>query len=185
MQPSRLESAITGELELPTHLVRGQGQDSVDYACIQVDGEGIAELDDRGRAVFVPRDAICRVVLRYGRAAERPWLQVLFAAGCLAVAILTVCMFVGWYEHGGTISAKLIGGVAFGPLGLGVFWSLFRRRLFLRVETRNDARHLLFRGRIEPGEVRRFLEAAEASIGMPIEREPAEYARASSPYRSA
>ena len=79
---------------------------------------------------------------------------------------------------------ETMSGFAMLPLGVGIFWALLRPRFYLRVETRRDARHLIFRGRVEPTELRRFITSAEATQGLSIEREARGFDRGT-PYREA
>jgi hypothetical protein len=166
----------------PTAGVERHAEGAVRYCSVEIGPEGVAELDDRGRVVFVAREKIRRVVLRKGIAAERPWVHVVFGCLCFGVAILAGVIVARWSSQGGTLYAETMSGFAMVPLGIGIFWALFRSRHFLRVESACDARHMIFRGRIEPQDLRQFLAQAEATQGIVIEREVPAFERAS-PYR--
>lgn len=155
---------------------------AIRFCCVEIAPEGLAEVDQRGRVVFVPRGDVRRVTLRKGIAAERPWVQALFGCLCFGVAWVAWAILAHWRVEGGTLDAETMSGFAMIPLGIGILWSLFRQRFFLRVELARDVRHLVFRGRVDPQELRRFLNQAEAIHGMEIEREVPSFDRAS-PYR--
>lgn len=169
------------ELE-PTEATAASVGDAVSYASVEIGPEGAAEFDARGKAVFVPRERILRIVLRKGIASERPLLQAVFGLLCFGVAGLAWMLVAHWLEEGGTLIAETVSGFAMLPLGIGIFWALLRPRLFLRVEMKKDARHLIFRGRVHPEELRRFLNQVETTQGLSIEREVPGFARAT-PYR--
>lgn len=151
---------------------------AVGYRCVEISAEGAAEVDDRGRVVFVPRPQITRIALRRGIAAERPWVHAILGLLCFAAAWITWRIIAGWFAQGGSLEAVIFTGLGFLPLGIGIFWGLWRPRLFLRVETPKDVRHLIFRGPVEPAELRRFLEDVEATQGLMIEREAPGFDRA-------
>ena len=157
-------------------------QGPVRYGCVEIGPDGIAELDDRGRVVFVPRENIRRVILRRGIAAERPWVHAIFGCLCFGVAIGAWFILAGWNARGGMLPVEVISGLAMIPLGAGIFWSLFRSRYFLRVERADDARHMIFRGKVEPQYLRQFLSQAEATQSVVVEREVPHFERPP-PYR--
>lgn len=169
------------ELEPSEALVATVGE-AVAYARVEIGPDGAAEVDERGRVVFVPRDRISRIVLRKGISAERPLLQALFGFLCFGVAALAWVIIAEWSANGGTLFVETASGFAMIPLGIGIFWALLRPRFFLRVETRSDARHLIFRGRVQPAELRRFLAQVETTQALSIEREVPGFDR-STPYR--
>lgn len=156
--------------------------EAVSYASVEIGPDGVAERDARGRVVFVPRAEIRRIVLRRGIAAERPGVLAFFGLLCFGVAWLAWKMIARWWVAGGTLYAETVSGLAMIPLGVGIFWALLRPRFYLRVETQSDVRHLIFRGRIERSELRRFIARVEATQMLSIEQDAPGVDRAP-PYR--
>ncbi|APR77202.1 Hypothetical protein A7982_02549 [Minicystis rosea] len=168
LEPSEALSVDTGE--------------AITYGRVQIGPDGAAELDGRRRSVFVPRAQIVRVVMRRGLAAERPAAHAFFGLLCFAMAWMSWRVAREWITWGGTIHAEAVTGLALTPLGVGIFWSLLRPRWYLRIETAKDARHLIFHGRVELADLRRFLARIESTQGLIVEREAPGLER-SAPYR--
>jgi hypothetical protein len=177
----RAVDRLAEDVQPQTRLERGEAG-SVRYGCVDVGPEGVAEVDARGRIVFVPREKIRRIVFRKGMATERPLLHAFFAVVCFGIGWGTFAVYRGWQAQGGILPAEVMGGFTLVPLGIGMLWALFRRRFFLRVETADDARHLIFRGKLESTELKRFLDDME-SDGYVVEREAVGFERRNSPYR--
>jgi hypothetical protein len=135
--------------------------DPIRYLTIEVGARGIAELQDRGRPVFVPRQEIRRIALERGIPAERPIAQILVGVACLLAGAVCFFFLLGWILMGGVTSRYLPagGGVAL-VFGFWVIWTAIRPAYFLRVEAKGDVRKLVFHGTVEHREIERLLRRA-------------------------
>lgn len=138
---------------------------------VELGAEGAAEWMGRQRIVFVPRDRIVAVELRRGIVGERPVLQVVVGVVAIVLGLALLSSVVGVFESTWLwMSARIAAaGAPLAMLGGYVLWSGVRPGYYLLVRTNDDARKLLFHGKIDLAEVSRVLEFAHARFGYAVE----------------
>jgi hypothetical protein len=116
------------------------------YLNLEISEKGISEFSGNRRIVFVPRENIQSIEVRFGSNAERPLLQII--AGMLLAGLGyagAVMVFDNLSPSRGLRWG--LGLIFFGCLGIWMFWEALRRSHYLLVITRNDRRKLIFKGR--------------------------------------
>jgi len=146
-------------------------RNAVERASIQVSDDGLAELDQGRRNVFVRRGEIRQVALAYGLGAERPLLSGILAVLALLVGLWPVVSFLAFLNQGGVFQGETLYAVAFLALGGWLLYFSLRKRVHLRVRTEKTARKLLFHGPLREVDLQDLLRVAEQDYGYSIQRE--------------
>lgn len=131
----------------------------VSYLQIEISDRGMTELKDGRPAIFIPREKITRIELRYGSGAERPVLQGI--AGGLLTLLGSIGVFSVIAGNWGAFRWS-VGFVAFGALGVWLFWETILPRYYLQVVCERDRRKLLFKGVVQEAKLAEFLAQAAA-----------------------
>lgn len=108
--------------------------------------------------MFVPKERVQAIEVRFGSPAERPLAQGILGASLTTLGLASVI-----FLHGGGIIALRwgLGSVFFGMIGLWLFGETLRRRYYLRVICANDERKLVFSGIVrQKSELLSFLQSA-------------------------
>lgn len=114
------------------------------------------------RVVFVPKEHVQDIEVRFGSPAERPLAQGILGAILTALGLSSVI-----FLHGGGIVGLrwYLGSPFFGAVGLWILWEALSRRYYLRVVCSNDERKLVFSGTVRrKSELLDFLRSA-AQLG--------------------
>jgi hypothetical protein len=135
---------------------------------IEISQDGLAEMNQRRRNVFVPRAEITRVELAYGLGSERPVLVGVLGVVMLLVGAFPLYGLSIWWREGGVFPGYAIMICAFLFLGVWLLIFAFRRRLHLRVHTRRGPRKLLFHGKFHLDGLLELLQVAEQAYGFSI-----------------
>lgn len=139
-------------------------------ASVEISEDGLAELDQGRRNVFVPRPEIREVQLSYGLGSERPLIAGILGAALLVVGIWPIRNLYLVLTGGGVFQIETIGAAALIFLGLWLIHFAFRKRLHLSVRTANQRRKILFHGKVNQEDLAELLRAAEHDFGYPVQR---------------
>jgi hypothetical protein len=126
---------------------------------LEISEKGISEFSGTRRVVFVPREEIQSIEVRFGPNAERPLLQIiagilLATLGCVG-AVMIVANPGRGFRWG-------VGFICFGALGVWMLWETIHKSHYLLVTTRNDRRKLVFKGHWTQSEFDKFAKDAAA-----------------------
>jgi hypothetical protein len=110
------------------------------------------------RVVFVRKEHVQAVEVRFGSPAERPLPQGILGAGLTTLGFASVIFLYG----GGIVGLRwYLGSLFFGAIGLWILWEALSRRSYLRVICSNDERKLVFSGIVrQKSELLSFLQSA-------------------------
>ena len=129
----------------------------VTYKTVTVSEKGLAEVHDGRRVVFVPRESVKTIELRFGPRAENPVLQVAFGSALIVLG-MAGCL---WLCGAGLVFFRWWGGfLLLAGLGLWLLWEGLTRRHYLKVISNHDERKLVFSGKVQRAELMDFLNAA-------------------------
>ena len=141
--------------------IQQPGNRSLRYLNIAVSEQGLAEMSGNRRIVFISKDRVQSIEIRFGPRAERPCVQ-----GTAGLAFLGLGA-AGLYALIGGGLAALRGGLGFllfGGLGGWLLWEATRRRHYLWVVCSGDTRKLVFNGNVQTAELSAFVAGA-AQLG--------------------
>jgi hypothetical protein len=131
------------------------------YLNIIISEKGLSEFSDGKRIIFIPKEQVQLIEIKFGSHAERPLMQVILGL------LLIVLGFAGVY-------LVLIGGlrglywglglIGFGGIGVLCLYEAIKKGHYLYVTCLKDARKLKFTGEIKKTELSKFIKDA-SSLG--------------------
>jgi hypothetical protein len=127
------------------------------YLNIAASEKGLAELSGNRRIIFIPKDQIQGVEIKFGCQAEKPLVQGIIGS------VLTVVGIIGIYVLAGAGFALMrwaLGFVFFGGIGVWLIWEASRRGYYFRVIRSNGTRNLLLKGSVQKPELSNFVRQA-------------------------
>ena len=137
---------------------------------VEVSDEGLAEMDQGRRNVFVPREEIREIELSYGLGSERPLVGVIFGVILLLVGVWPLRTLYLVLTEGGTFYIETMTAAAFLCVGGWLIHFSLKKRLHFLVRTIKDKRKILFHGKIKQEDLMELLRAAEKDFGYLINR---------------
>jgi len=146
--------------------------DKVQYAGIAISTKGIAKVYGARLESFIPRQEIREICLKYGRAGERRWLQILFAIALLGWAAQRIFAIFLWLTDGGVMYIRMF-VMPLPLLGVGgwLMWDLLRPQWHLEVQTAAKTHRLIFDGKVEKSMLSQYINAAR-QLGYWIDATP-------------
>jgi len=127
------------------------------YLNIVLSEKGVSEFSHGQRMVFVPKEQIQRIEIKFGSRAGRPLVQIIL--GLLLVGLGFVGLFL--LVSGGFVELRWgLGFILFGGLGVFCLYEVLGKGYYLRVISSNDARKLVIKGAIQKTELAKFIKAA-------------------------
>jgi len=134
-----------------------QASRQLSYLNVAVSEKGLSESSGHRRVVFVPKEQVQSIEIKFGFQAERPLAQ------GIASSVLIVLGMVGLYliVTGGLGTLRwALGFIVFGALGAYLLWETLKRGHYLRVICSNDIRKLAFKGPVQKEEMSNFIKNA-------------------------
>src|SRR5271155_3141412 len=113
---------------------------SLSYLNLAISEKGLSEFSGGRRIVFIPKDEVQIIEIKFGSSAERPLMQaiagfMLLGLGWLGLALVFM---------GGLKGLRWgLGFVVFGGLGVLCLYEAFKKNHYLWVICRNDKRKLV------------------------------------------
>jgi hypothetical protein len=129
------------------------------YLNIQVSEKGLSEFSGGRRVIFIPKEQIQNIEIRFGSSAERPLLQLITGLLLLGLGIAGVSMILASGWRGLRWGA---GFIVFGGFGVWFLHETFKKNHFFKVVCHNDKRKLVFRGKLEKTEFSKFIKDVSA-----------------------
>lgn len=129
------------------------------YLNVTVSEKGLTELSGNKRIIFIPKDQIQSVEIKFGYQAERPFVQGTLGLVLTVLGIIGINMIAkgGWAM---LLERWAVGFVFFGGLGAWLFWEALRRGYYLRVICSNDTRNLALKGAVRKADWSSFIKSA-------------------------
>ena len=129
-------------------------EDRLLYLNIAISENGLSELSRGKRIVFVPKEHVKSVELKYGCQAENPLTQIVFGLVLVAVGVVGVIFLKG----GGFALLRLgVGFLLFGCLGAFCVYEGVKKGYYLDVISTNDRRKLVFKGTVDKSALLSFI----------------------------
>ncbi len=133
------------------------GKQPSSYLNIVISEKGLSEFSGGRRIIFIPKEQVQSIEVRFGPQAERPLIQGIF--GFLLVGLGCVGLLLMF--AGGLYGLRWgLGFIVFGGLGGYSLYETFKKGHYLQVICSNDTRKLVFRGAIQKAEFSKFLQTA-------------------------
>jgi hypothetical protein len=131
------------------------------YLNLQASETGLAEFHKTTRTVFIPRNQVEAVEVKFGQRAERPLLQMF-----LGIALVTLGIVGLWMAVNGGLRGMYwgLGFAMFGGIGLLCLHEALSKGYYLRVTCTKETRKLIFRGVVEQAALSSFVRSA-SSLG--------------------
>jgi hypothetical protein len=131
------------------------------YVNVAVSEKGLAEFSGNRRIVFIPKDQVRNVEIKFGPQAERPIVQAIVALALIGLGVAGLFMLAA----DGLAAIRLsLGFLVFGGLGVWLLYEASKTGFYLRVICPNDTRKLAFKGVIQKAELLDFTKNA-AQLG--------------------
>ena len=143
-------SPVTGRSE-------NTASEAVRYLNLMLSEKGIAELDGKHCAVFIPKEQVKSIEVRHGRRSERPLMQGVGGVVLIGLGVVGVRMIVA---EGVVTIRWSIGFLVFGGLGVWMMWEAFRRGNYLHVACAKESRKLKVVGEVRDDELQSFARKA-------------------------
>jgi hypothetical protein len=130
------------------------------YLNLRATEKGLSELSSKGvRLVFISKNQIESLQIKYGSYAERPILQVITALILVSLGLvglyLVLCGGIRGLYWG-------MGFLAFGAIGVFCMYEAVRKGHYLAVKCKGSTRKLIPRGSVSEAEFAKFAVAASA-----------------------
>lgn len=132
---------------------------------VEISERGISEFSGGKRIVFVPKEEIRKIEVRFGSRAERPFVQLIGALLLLGIGFAGLLMTIDSGMRGFRWGA---GFLVFGGFGIWFLHELFSKSHYFQVVCNNDKRKLVIRGKFEAVEFSKFIKDA-AELGYNFE----------------
>ena len=127
------------------------------YLNVEVSEKGISQLSDGRRTIFIAKEQIQNIEIRFGSRAERPLMQTILGILLVGLGVAGLVLLI---TDGMAGLRWGIGFVIFGGLGGFCLYEALRKGHYLRVSTRNDSRKFVFNGRVKKTELSGFIKAS-------------------------
>jgi hypothetical protein len=134
--------------------------DIIRYLTVELSARGIAEIQDNGPPVFVPRQEIRRIEFQRGSPAERLIVQIIAGIACFIVGVVCLLQVLAFISFGGVTSRYMGDGGIATIFGGWMIWTAIKPAYFLRGETDRDVRKIVFHGSVQCSEIERLLQRA-------------------------
>lgn len=148
--------------------MESHAQEKYQRFSIELAADGVSELDQTRRNVFIPRAEILEIHLRHGIAAERPVLTAILGVAAIAAGLWPLWWLFEVMRSGGRFRVEAIGGAAFLYLGWWLIRNTVRRRYYLAVRTPKEVRKLGLTGPVDLPGLNEMVEAARSRFGYSI-----------------
>jgi hypothetical protein len=127
------------------------------YLNVAVSEKGLAEFSGNRRVVFIPKEQVRNVEIKFGPQAERPIVQGIIAIALIGLGVVGLSMLAA----DGLVAIRWsLGFLVFGGLGVWLLYEASKTGFYLRVISPNDTRKLVFKGVIQKAELLDFTKNA-------------------------
>ncbi|MGA9778748.1 MAG: hypothetical protein WBS33_10810 [Verrucomicrobiia bacterium] len=122
-----------------------------------VSEKGVSEFGHGQRLIFVPKEQIQRIEVKFGSQAERPLVQIILGLLLVGLGFVGLSLLIS----GGFVELRWgIGFILFGGLGVFCLYEVLRKGYYLHVISSSDTRKLVIKGAISKTEFSKFIKAA-------------------------
>ena len=149
----------------------------IKLSTVKITQKGVSELDENRETIFIPKETIKSIILLYGCGVQRPIVLIVFA---LPLIIIPLYFFLPplWdlfsslassNEHGGGRTLQFLAlPLALVPLGLWLFYIVFKKTFYLMIKTETKNKKIVFRNKVSQTELYQFIEQANNDYGYSI-----------------
>ena len=136
------------------------------YLNLEVSEKGLSEFSGGKRIIFIPKEEVRTIEVRFGSSAERPMLQVIAGLLLIGLGLVGAAMIAASGMRGFRWG---VGFLIFGCFGVWFLYETVKKSHFLRVVCHNDARKLVFRGNFSEADFATFSKEA-ADLGYSLNK---------------
>jgi hypothetical protein len=129
----------------------------ISFSDVEVSERGVSQLSHGKRTIFIPKEQIKSIEIRFGSRAERPLIQTILGALLVGLGVAGVVILISAGYAGLRWG---VGFLIFGGLGGFCLYEVLRKGYYLKVMFSNDARKLLFNGAVSRPELSSFIKEA-------------------------
>jgi len=127
------------------------------YLNIAISEKGLSEFSGDQRIIFIPKEQVQSIEVRFGSQAEKPLAQGIFGLLLLGLG----CVGLPLVFDGGLRGLRWgLGFIIFGGIGGYLLFETLKKGHYLGVICSNDTRKLVFKGAIQKAELSKFLRSA-------------------------
>jgi hypothetical protein len=127
------------------------------YLNLAISKKGLSEFSGGRRIIFIPKDEVQIIEIKFGSSAERPLIQAIAGLMLAGLGYIGLTMIIMNAMRGLRWG---LGFIVFGGFGLWFLYETFKKTHYLRVICRNDKRKLIFRGAFQEAEFSKFINDA-------------------------
>ena len=130
------------------------------YLNLRATEKGLSEFTSKGaRAVFIPKDQVESIQIKFGSYSERPFLQPIMAFFLIALGAVGIDWMWGESARGLRLG---VGFLAFGAIGVFCLYEAVKRGYYLAVNCKSGSRKLIPHGSVSEADLARFASEASA-----------------------
>jgi protein-S-isoprenylcysteine O-methyltransferase Ste14 len=127
------------------------------YLNLAISEKGLSEFSGGRRIIFVPKDEVQIIEIKFGSSAERPLIQTIVGLMLVALGCVGLSMILSSGMRGLRWG---LGFLLFGGFGIWFLHETFKKNHYLWVICRNDRRKLVFRGAFQEADFSKFINDA-------------------------
>src|ERR1700733_7479028 len=131
------------------------------YLNLAISKKGLSELSGGKDIIFIPKDEVQIIEIKFGSSAEMPLIQAIAGLMLVGLGYIGLTMIIMNAMRGLRWG---LGFIVFGGFGLWFLYETFKKTHYLRVICYNDKRKLVFRGAFQEAEFSKFIDDA-AKLG--------------------
>ena len=127
------------------------------YLNIVVSEKGVSEFSHGQRMIFVPKEQIQGIEIKFGSRSERPLAQTILGLLLVGIGFVGILLLIS----GGLVELRWgIGFILFGGLGVFCLYEVLKQGYYLHVIVSNDSRKLVIKGEVQKSELSKFVTGA-------------------------
>jgi hypothetical protein len=129
----------------------------VSYLNIMISEKGLSEFSHGKRLIFIPKEQVQSIEIKFGTRAERPLMQMILGVLLAGLGIVGFSFVL----TGGLRGLRWgLGFIVFGGLGVFCLYEALKKGYYLQIISTNDTRKLVFSGAVQKAELSQFLTKA-------------------------
>jgi hypothetical protein len=129
----------------------------VSYLNIVISEKGLSEFSHGKRIIFIPKEQVQNIEIKFGSRAERPLVQMIFGLLLAGLGFVGISLII----TGGLAGLRWgIGFIVFGGFGVFCLYEALKKGYYLQVISSHDKRKLVLKDLVEKAEFSKFIKDA-------------------------
>jgi hypothetical protein len=134
--------------------------EAVRFQTVEFSAKGVTLFSQQSKLLFVPREQIRQITLKYGFQSERPIVEILFGIVIIGVGLYLIINIILNILLRQTIHVEQCLSILLLPVGSWFFIDGFRKRLYFEVGLDNDMRKFPLGKNPDKAELQKFIRLA-------------------------